>query len=56
MHKSYLIPVLLMASLTARSTAQNQNEATSIENISAKDGFKVELLYTVPKEKLGSSH
>ena len=54
MHKSYLIPVLLMASLTARSTAQNQNEATSIENISAKDGFKVELLYTVPKEKFGS--
>ena len=54
MHKSYLIPVLLMASLTVRSTAQNQNEATSIENISAKDGFKVELLYTVPKEKFGS--
>jgi len=43
-----------MAILTARSTAQIQNEATSIENISAKDGFKVELLHTVPKEKLGS--
>ena len=54
MHKSYLIPVLLIASFTARSTAQIQNEATSIENISAKDGFKVELLHTVPKEKLGS--
>jgi len=54
MRKSYLIPVLFMASLTARSTAQIQNEATSIENISAKDGFKVELLHTVPKGKLGS--
>ena len=54
MHKSYLIPVLLMASLTSPSTAQIQSEATSIGNISVKDGFKVELLYTVPKEKFGS--
>ena len=54
MHKSYLIPLLLMVSLSSRSTAQIQSEATAIENISAKDGFKVELLYTVPKEKLGS--
>ena len=54
MHKSYLIPWLLMASFTIHSTAQIQSEATSIKNISARDGFKVELLYTVPKEKLGS--
>ncbi len=54
MHRSYLIPWLLMASFTIHSTAQIQNEATSIKNISARDGFKVELLYTVPKEKLGS--
>ncbi len=54
MHKSYLIPLLLMASFTIHSTAQIQSEATSIKNISARDGFKVELLYTVPKEKLGS--
>ena len=54
MHKSYLIPWLLMASFTIHSTAQAQSEATSIKNISARDGFKVELLYTVPKEKLGS--
>ena len=54
MHKSYLIPWLLMASFTIHSTAEAQSEATSIKNISARDGFKVELLYTVPKEKLGS--
>ena len=54
MHKSYLIAWLLMASFTIHSTAQIQSEATSIKNISARDGFKVELLYTVPKEKLGS--
>ena len=54
MFKSYLIPWLLMASFTIHSTAQTQSEATSIKNISARDGFKVELLYTVPKEKLGS--
>ena len=54
MHKSYLIPLLLMANFTIHSTAQIQSEATSIKNISARDGFKVELLYTVPKEKLGS--
>ena len=54
MHKSYLIPLLLMATLMSRATAQMQSEATAIENISAKEGFKVELLYTVPKEKFGS--
>ena len=54
MYKSYLIAWLLMASFTIHSTAQIQSEATSIKNISARDGFKVELLYTVPKEKLGS--
>ena len=54
MRKSYLIPVFLIASFISCSTAQFQSEATSLENISVKDGFKVELLYTVPKEKLGS--
>ena len=54
MHKSYLIPLLLTAILMSRATAQMQSEATAIENISAKEGFKVELLYTVPKEKFGS--
>jgi putative heme-binding domain-containing protein len=54
MRKSYLIPVLLMASFASRSTAQFQSKATPVESISVKDGFKVELLYTVPKEKLGS--
>ena len=34
--------------------AQIENEATPIENISVKKGFKVELLFTVPKERLGS--
>ena len=50
MYKSYLIPWLLMASFTIHTTAQIQSEATSVKNISARDGFKVELLYTVPKE------
>jgi putative heme-binding domain-containing protein len=34
--------------------AQIENEATPIENISVKKGFKVEILFTVPKERLGS--
>jgi putative heme-binding domain-containing protein len=34
--------------------AQIQNEATPVENISVADGFDVELLFTVPKDRLGS--
>ena len=34
--------------------AQIENQATPIENISVANGFDVELLFTVPKEELGS--
>ena len=33
---------------------QFQSKSTPLENISVKKGFKVELLFTVPKEKFGS--
>ena len=54
MLNTYFIPILLIASLTLQSYAQFQSKATPVESISAKDGFKVELLFTVPKEKFGS--
>jgi len=54
MPKPYSIPILLIASLTLQSYAQFQSKATPVESISVKDGFKVELLFTVPKEKFGS--
>ncbi|MGY9001328.1 MAG: PQQ-dependent sugar dehydrogenase, partial [Rhodospirillales bacterium] len=43
-----------IGSISYRAEAQNQSQATPVDNISVKDGFEVELLYTVPKEKLGS--
>jgi putative heme-binding domain-containing protein len=54
MHRLSFIPALLIVSITSRSTAQFQSKATPVESISVNDGFEVELLYTVPKEKLGS--
>ena len=36
------------------SFAQFDTKATPIDSISVKDGFEVELLFTVPKERLGS--
>ena len=54
MPKSHLNYFLLLASLSLPCSAQFETTATPVDNISAKDGFKVELLYTVPKEKFGS--
>ena len=54
MHKLIFLVGLGIASLTSISHAQFQSKATPVESISAKDGFKVELLYNVPKEKFGS--
>ncbi|MAN38208.1 MAG: heme-binding protein [Opitutae bacterium] len=54
MRKSHLNYFLLLASLGLPCSAQFETTATPVDNISAKDGFKVELLYTVPKEKFGS--
>ena len=36
------------------ASAEFDSSATPIESISVKDGFEVELLFTVPKERLGS--
>ena len=54
MRKSHLNYFLLLTSLSLPCSAQFETTATPVANISAKDGFKVELLYTVPKEKFGS--
>ena len=40
--------------VTSRLWAQFDTQATPVESISVKDGFQVELLFTVPKERLGS--
>ena len=50
-----LFSLLLFWNLvTSRLWAQFDTQATPIESISVKDGFQVELLFTVPKERLGS--
>ncbi len=48
---SFLIITLLPAGFLF---SQIENKATPIENISVTDGFEIELLFTVPKELLGS--
>ena len=45
---------LLISYFPLYTSGQIQNEATPVKNISVKEGFQVELIYTVPKEKLGS--
>ncbi|MEC8789736.1 MAG: c-type cytochrome [Verrucomicrobiota bacterium] len=50
-----LLPLLtLMALSVSHSMGEFDTKATPIESISVKDGFEVDLLFTVPKERLGS--
>jgi putative heme-binding domain-containing protein len=49
--KTVLIPLLLIAS---SSFAQLAGQATPVDKIKVAKGFKVELLYSVPKEQEGS--
>jgi putative heme-binding domain-containing protein len=50
-----LLTLLALLSLPlSHAMGAFDTKATPIESISVKDGFEVELLFTVPKEKLGS--
>ena len=49
-----LLFLIIFIKFSCFSFAQIENQATPIENISVKKGFKIELLFTVPKERLGS--
>ena len=50
-----LLTLLALLSLPlTHAMGEFDTKATPIESISVKDGFEVELLFTVPKEKLGS--
>ena len=50
-----LFSVFLLGSFSIiPSFAQFDTKATPIDSISVKDGFEVELLFTVPKQRLGS--
>ena len=53
---SPIFPCLILAAsfLSTQSFAQFDTKATPIESISVKEGFKVELLFTVPKNRMGS--
>ena len=51
---AHLFLVLLWSISITPASGQFDTKATPIESISVKDGFRVELLFTVPKEKLGS--
>ena len=53
---SQIFPCLILAAsfLSTQSFAQFDTKATPIESISVKEGFKVELLFTVPKDRMGS--
>ena len=52
--KTLLFVFLLGSFSIIPSFAQFDTKATPIDSISVKDGFEVELLFTVPKERLGS--
>ena len=52
--KTLLFVFLLGSFSIIPSFAQFDSKATPIDSISVKDGFEVELLFTVPKERLGS--
>ena len=49
-----LLFLIIFIKFSGFSFAQIENQATPIENISVKKGFNIELLFTVPKERLGS--
>ena len=46
--------LLLWCFLVTSALGQFETKATPVESISVKEGFEVELLFTVPKERLGS--
>jgi len=52
--KTLLFLILASSLLSAHTFAQFDTQATPIESISIKEGFKVELLFTVPKDRMGS--
>ena len=49
-----LFILALSGLLFKHASAEFDSSATPIESISVRDGFEVELLFTVPKERLGS--
>jgi len=49
-----LLFLIIFINFSGFSFAQIENQATPIENITVKKGFKIELLFTVPKERMGS--
>jgi putative heme-binding domain-containing protein len=51
--KDLSFPIIFSLLLTS-AFGEFETKATPIESISVKDGFEVELLFTVPKERLGS--
>lgn len=51
--KLFFLPILLLAATTAGS-AQLATQATPVDKIKIAKGFKVELLYSVPKDTEGS--
>ena len=53
-----LTSLLLLTGIlfTTNVFGQFDTQATPIESISVKKGFKVELLFTVPKDRMGSAN
>ena len=52
--KKLLYVHTLLVTFANYALGQFDTQATPIESISVKKGFEVELLFTVPKDKLGS--
>ena len=52
--KTHYFLICFWVSLMTSALGQFDTKATPIESISVKKGFEVELLFTVPKDKLGS--
>ena len=52
--KKFLFLLALSSLLFKHAYAEFDTSATPIESISVRDGFEIELLFTVPKERLGS--
>ena len=52
--KTHYFLICFWVSLMTSAFGQFDTKATPIESISVKKGFEVELLFTVPKDKLGS--
>lgn len=52
--KTHYFLICLWVSLMTSAFGQFDTKATPIESISVKEGFEIELLFTVPKDRLGS--